>query len=114
MSWWSRRGEDKRAQRNVGAVLRDDRYVLPGTIVQDRRGQRWQAMMLSTVNTGYALWWREVDAQTFRPPTVDRQESALDGKRFPALDEMCGPVIVVSLPPRLFRHATSSPHSSTQ
>ena len=109
MSWWSERREAKQAQRSIGAVLRDDRYVLPGTVVEDRRGQHWQAIMLSTVNTGYAIWWREADAQSFRPPTAERRESALDGKRFPMLDDMCGPLRVVSLPPRLFRRSTKLP-----
>ena len=115
MSWWSRRRDAKRAQRNIGAVLRDDRLVLPGTIVQDRRGQRWQAMMLSGQHgTGYELWWREIDAQTFRPPTRERHENALDGKQFPTLDDMGGPLQVASLPPRLFNRAAKGPQSLAQ
>jgi hypothetical protein len=98
---WSRRREMKRAQRTIGARLFDDYFVRPGTIVVDRHGQQWQAMMMSTAPPGFSIWWRETDAQTFRPPTMSRMESALDGKRFDKLDEMSGPIRIVSIPRRV-------------
>lgn len=57
-------------------------------------------MLLNTVATptGYQLWWREVDAQTFRPPDDGHSETALDGKRFADLVEIRGPLRIVSVP----------------
>lgn len=85
----------------MGARLCNDRFVRPGTIVVDRHGQQWQSMLMSTAPPGYTIWWRETDALTFRPLTAPRLESALDGKRFDALNELSGPIHIVSVPRRI-------------
>jgi hypothetical protein len=103
VSRWSQRRDARRAQRTIGAELSDDRFVRSGTVVLDRHGQEWQAILLNTVPTarGYQLWWREADAQTFRPPVDHHRETALDGKRFFELYETRGPLQIVSVPRRL-------------
>ena len=91
----------KKAQRTVGSRLRDDDFVWAGTVVVDRRGQQWVAMRMMTTAVNQSMWWREVDAQSFQPPTPERMETALDGKRFAALNETNGPLIVESVPRRI-------------
>jgi ribosomal protein L27 len=91
----------KNAQRRVGGVPTDDQYVRSGTVVVDRRGQQWLAMQMMTTAQNQSMWWREVDAESFRPPTADHLETALDGKRFGALLEMSGPVVIHSVPRRI-------------
>jgi ribosomal protein L27 len=90
----------KAAQRGVGGQLTDDEYVRAGTVVVDRRGQQWIAMRLVS-SARQALWWREVDAETFTPPTEGHGETALDGRRFDSLDQMCGPLVIRSVPRRV-------------
>jgi hypothetical protein len=79
----------------------NDEYIRSGTVVVDRRGQQWIAMRMMTTPLNQSMWWRELEAQTFHPPTPDRQEVALDGKRFAALDELSGPLVIQSIPRRI-------------
>lgn len=91
----------KTAQRRVGGEPIDDEYVRSGTVVVDRRGQQWIAMRMMTTALNQSMWWRELDAQSFQPPTAARQETALDGKRFAALFDLCGPLVIQSVPRRI-------------
>ena len=86
---WRLRRAIKRSQRAVGTRLVDDAYVRPGTVVTDWRGQQWIAMLMTYASPSQRIWWREVDAQKFHLD-VEHRESALDGKRFEALDQLCG------------------------
>jgi len=91
----------KQAQRTIGANLTDDRYVRPGTIVTDRRGQRWVGMVMQYQRARAQMWWREVDAQRVQTAGTKHLETALDGKRIDHLVTLCGPLTIESIPRRI-------------